>query len=57
MANSESLTAPGRAFIPKYGIEIKLKGLNNLNRALNGDVVGIKLLPESGLCQISNDLS
>lgn len=57
MANSELLTAPGRAFIPKYGIEIKLKGLNNLNRALNGDVVGIKLLPESGLCQISNDLS
>lgn len=31
-----------------YGFDIKLVGMKNLNRALNGDKVVVEMLPESG---------
>lgn len=39
----------GRVFLAKYNIEIKIFGMKNLNRALNGDRIAIELLPEKGI--------
>lgn len=33
-------------FVPKYDIEIKIQGAQNINRGLHGDLVAVELLPE-----------
>ena len=34
--------------IGKYNLEVRIIGSKNLNRALNGDLVAIEFLPETG---------
>ena len=39
----------GKIIISKFNFEIKIKGFNNLNRSLCGDIVAVQILPETGL--------
>jgi hypothetical protein len=34
--------------VRKLDFDIKISGMQNLNRCLNGDIVAVELLPESG---------